>query len=360
MTGLGHDLGFLLVILGVEHLVAHAAQLDEVGEHLAGLHVHGAHQNGLAGLVALDDFLHHGIELAALGLVDHVVEVLADHGLVGGDLHHVQVVDALELLLLGLGGAGHAADLFIHAEVVLEGDGGQRLALALHLHMLLGLDGLMQAVGVAAAHHQTAGELVHDDDLAVLHHVVHIALHDGMSLERGQDMMVKLGVVQIGDVFHVEGTLRLGDALLGEGDGLFLFGNGVVLLILEAADELIGLLIQVGGLVALAGDDQRRARLVDQDGVHLVHNGVDVAALHHVALMDDHVVAQVVKAHLVVGAVGDVAGIGGAALGIVQVVHDQAHGKAHEFIDFAHPFAVAAGQVVVDSDDVDALAGQGV
>ena len=74
----------------------------------------------------------------------------------------------LELLLLGLGGAGHAGELFIHAEVVLEGDGGQRLALALHLHALLGLDGLMQAVGVAAADHQTAGELVHDDDLAVL------------------------------------------------------------------------------------------------------------------------------------------------------------------------------------------------
>ena len=76
--------------------------------------------------------------------------------------------------------------------------------------------------------------------------------------------------------------------------------------------------------------------------------------------MDDHVVAQVVKAHLVVGAVGDVAGVGGAALGVVQVVHDQAHGEAHKFVDFAHPLAVAAGQVVVDGHDVHAFAGQGV
>ena len=30
---------------------------------------------------------------------------------------------------------------------------------------LLGLDGLMQALVVAAAEHQAAGELVHDDDL---------------------------------------------------------------------------------------------------------------------------------------------------------------------------------------------------
>ena len=360
VTGLGHDLGFLLVILGVEHLMAHAAQLDEVGEHFAGFHVDGAHQNRLAGLVTLDDLLDDGVELAALGLVDHVVEVLADHGLVGGNLHHVQVVDALEFLFLGLGGAGHAADLFVHAEVVLEGNGGQRLALALHLDVLLGFDGLMQAVGVAAAHHQTAGELVHDDDLAVLHHVVHVALHDGVGLERREDMVVELGVVQVGDVFDVEGTLGLGDALLGKGDGLLLLGDGVVLLVFEAADELVGLLVQVGGLVPLTGDDQRRARLVDEDGVHLVHDGVDVAALHHVALVDDHVVAQVVKAHLVVGAVGDVAGVGGAALGVVQVVHDQAHGEAHELVDLAHPLAVAAGQVVVDGHDVHAFAGQGV
>ena len=33
------------------------------------------------------------------------------------------------------------------------------------LDVLLGLDGLMQTVAVAAAEHQTAGELVDDDDL---------------------------------------------------------------------------------------------------------------------------------------------------------------------------------------------------
>jgi hypothetical protein len=36
----------------------------------------------------------------------------------------------------------------------------------------LGLDGLVQAVGPAPARHQAAGELVDDDDLAVLHDVV--------------------------------------------------------------------------------------------------------------------------------------------------------------------------------------------
>ena len=44
------------------------------------------------------------------------------------------------------------------------------------LDVLLGLDGLMQTLGVAAAEHQTAGELVDDDDLAVLDHIVHVPL----------------------------------------------------------------------------------------------------------------------------------------------------------------------------------------
>ena len=63
-----------------------------------------------------------------------------------------------------------------------------------------------------------------------------------------------------------------------------------------------------------AGDDQRRAGLVDEDRVDLVDDREVVAALD--ALLDGvgHVVAQVVEAELVVGAVGDVGGVGDAAL----------------------------------------------
>ena len=85
-----------------------------------------------------------------------------------------------------------------------------------------------------------------------------------------------------------------------------------------------------------------------------------MAALHQLALADDHVVAQVVEAQLVVRAVGDVAGIGGAAFGAVQIVDDQADAQPHEAVDFAHPLAVAARQIVVDGHDVHALAGQRV
>ena len=83
-------------------------------------------------------------------------------------------------------------------------------------------------------------------------------------------------------------------------------------------------------------------------------------ALHHVLDVVFHVVAQVVEAELVVGAVGDVGRVGGAPLGGLQPVHDHADGEPEERVDAAHPFRVALGEVVVDGDDVDAAAGERV
>ncbi len=83
-------------------------------------------------------------------------------------------------------------------------------------------------------------------------------------------------------------------------------------------------------------------------------------ALHALLGSQDHVVAQVVKAELRVRAVRDIQVVrltlGGQALAALQVT--SLH--AEEAVDGAHPLAVALGEVVVDGDDVDALAGNGV
>ena len=50
------------------------------------------------------------------------------------------------------------------------------------------------------------------------------------------------------------------------------------------------------------------------------------------------------------------AAVGDLPLLVVQVVLDDADRHAEEAVDAAHPLRVAAGQVVVDGDDVDALA----
>ena len=74
-----------------------------------------------------------------------------------------------------------------------------------------------------------------------------------------------------------------------------------------------------------------------------------------------HVVAQVVEAELGVGPVGDVGRrtSGGAAPGPSSDL-DHADGDAERVVDRLHPIGVAAGQVVVDGDEVDAVAGERV
>ena len=73
----------------------------------------------------------------------------------------------------------YAQELGVKAEVVLEGDGGQRLVFGLDGHTFLGFHGLVQAVAPAAAGHEAAREFIDDDDFrvvfAVLHHVVLVA-----------------------------------------------------------------------------------------------------------------------------------------------------------------------------------------
>src|SRR6266403_933310 len=139
-----------------------------------------------------------------------------------------------------------------------------------------------------------------------------------------------------------------------------LFVDGVVDIANQLGDDFVDLEIFVGGFFGWAGDDQRGARLVDQDGVNFVDDGEVMAALNAVGEVVLHGVAKIVETEFVVGAVGDVGSVSGAALLVVQVVHDYADGEAERAIERAHPFGVAAGEVIVYGDDVHATAGQGV
>ena len=128
----------------------------------------------------------------------------------------------------------------------------------------------------------------------------------------------------------------------------------------ELRDQLVDLDVELGAVLARAGDDQGRARLVDQDRVDLVDDREVVIALQHLGEVGLHVVAQVVEAELVVGGVGDVGVVGGALVLLGHVRHDDADREPEGVVDEAHPVGVAAGEVVVDGDDVDAAAGQRV
>ena len=267
LARLRDDVGFLFVVLGVQHGVLDALGLEDLRQFLGLFDRHRADQDGLALGVAGLDAGDGRLDLAALVFVNRVRIVLTGNRLVGRDLDDVQLVGVAELLLLGQRGTGHAGQLAVQAEVVLEGDGGEGLALVLHLDAFLGLDGLVQALVIAAAEHQAAGELVDNDDLPVAHHIVHVALHDAARLDGLVDVMLEGGVLRVGQVLHAEVGLSVRLSLGGQGRGAGLFVDNVVrvdvvLLLLgvdlldaqalEARGEAVCHLIQLGGLLALA------------------------------------------------------------------------------------------------------------
>ncbi len=197
-------------------------------------------------------------------------------------------------------------------------------------HALLRLDRLVQPLRPAPALEDAPGELVDDLDLAVDHRVVDVALVQRLGAQRLDQVVDEMAVLGPVEVVDAEEALRLGDALLGDRDRLVLLVDLEVEvrqeLLLHARVHAFGRLagghlrrqarelhVQVGRLFGGAGDDQRRARLVDQDVVDLVHDREVVPALDLFGEVLGHVVAQVVEAELGVGAVDDVAGVGAAA-----------------------------------------------
>jgi hypothetical protein len=118
----------------------------------------------------------------------------------------------------------------------------------------------------------------------------------------------------------------------------------------------VGLGVLADVVEGRARDDQRGPGLVDQDRVDLVDDRVVQRPLRLQLARRLHVVAEVVEAELVVGAVGDVAAVDVLSLAGIHVRLDGADGQAEAVVERAHPLGVAAGEVVVDGDDVDALA----
>ena len=330
--GLRHDVGFSGVLLGVKHLVRQLGFVQQARNQLRILDRGGAHQNGLTSFMALTDIDNHRFEFLAARLVDEIELVFAHRGPVWRDHHGFKAIDFLELVSLGVSRSGHARQLAVHAEIVLEGDRRKRLVFALDRHAFLGLDRLMQAVRPATPRHQTACEFVDDHDFrtigAVLHHVVLVTVVEVIGAQRG------VYVVHQRDVGRVveAGTLGQQSCLTEQALGILVTVFGQVDLVCLLIDREIARLdhafsrarvslsdllfqlrhhgvdahVHLGVVFCLATDDQRRSRLVNQNRINLVNDGIRQAASDAIGNALHHVVAQVIKSEFIVRAVRDV------------------------------------------------------
>ncbi len=380
-AGLGDQLAlsFGVLGLGVEDRVLDPVALQRLGDHLRDLDRNRTDKDRLSLFVAADDFVEDRFPLAVFGFEDLVVLVHPHHRLVGRHLDHRDFVDLHELGRLGQGGAGHAGELVVEAEVVLQGDRRQGLVLLADRHPLLRLDRLVQALRPAPTLEDAAGELVDDHHLAVDHRVVLVPFVERLGLERLREVVDEAAVLAEVEVVDTDELLGVLHPPLGRGDrlvflvvlvvvvdfgGVFRLTQRFQFLFRRHPGQLFGQagegVIDLGRLFRPTGDDQRRPRLVDEDVVDLVHDREIVAALDAVLERVGHVVAQVVEAELGVGPVGDVAGVFDLPRVVVVEVLEGGDADPERLVDRRHPFRVAPGQVVVDGDDVDAVAGQRV
>ncbi len=236
----------------------------------------------------------------------------------------------------------------------------------------------MQAIGPAAALHGTAGMFINDDHFAVFHDVVYVAGEEHVCTQRSGDVVhqhdVARGVERLALVhdalFHQQlfnqhqpalGQVHLTRFLI-HGEVAFALEGVRVLFLLtdQVRDDFVDALVHVGAVFRRTGDDQRRTGFVDQDGVHLIHQRIVQLTLNALFRTERHIVTQIVKAVFVVGAVGDICGIGLTLGRCRQARHVNAHAHAKELEQRTVVFGVTLGQVVVDGDYVHAFTAQGV
>ena len=183
LSSLCHDIRLLLVEFCIEHIMLYLPHGEHLGEHLGDLDGSGTDENRPSLIDHILYFLNDRLVLLTVSAVNAVVHVDTCNRLVCWDFHHIEFIDIPELASLRDGCTGHTCQFVVHAEVVLEGDGGESLRSRLHLHAFLGLDRLMESVAPAPSLHDTSGLLIYDFHLTIHDDIVVVLDEHGVCLE---------------------------------------------------------------------------------------------------------------------------------------------------------------------------------
>ncbi len=120
------------------------------------------------------------------------------------------------------------------------------------------------------------------------------------------------------------------------------------------------MLVHVGRFFSRSGDDQRGSGLINKNTVHLIHNGKIEFPLGQGLFIKLHVVPQVIKTELIVGAVGDVCIVGIFSLCIIEIMDNDADTQSQKAVYGIHPLCVTFGQVIIDRHHMNSPAGKGI
>ena len=154
--------------------------------------------------------------------------------------------------------------------------------------------------------------------------------------------------------------LAPGYSRLGQHDVPFLFIDFEIFALAQLRGDAVCRHIGFYGFLRGTRDDEGCACLVDEDRVNLVHDAVGVPPLHLMTRGGRHVVPKVVETEFAVCPVGNVRPVGLDTFFLRHKGIDDSHGKPQITVYPPHPLRIPTRQVVVDGDDMDALALQRV
>ena len=252
LAGIGDNLRLLFVLAGVQNIVLHTGLRQHLRQEFRLLDRGRPHQNRLSLFVGGFDLVHHGLIFFLAGAIDLIVLVNTGDRFVGWHFHHAQIVDLGKFLGFGGGGAGHAAQLVIQAEVILEGHRGQRHVFRLNLAAFLRFDRLMKPVRQTAPGHHAAGKFVNQHHFVVANDIILVAGEQLMGFQRVVHMM------NDGGAFRIVKRLALGQqttrgqkrlerviAFIGEGHtaGFFVKFKGRIV---QFGDQLVNGHVKLG------------------------------------------------------------------------------------------------------------------
>ncbi len=175
-------------------------------------------------------------------------------------------------------------------------------------------------------------------------------------------------------ITHSEELFYLFDTIISKGDCFHLLINHKVLLGNKLGNNFGKAFVELTALGIRSRDNKRGTGFIDKNRVDLIDNSKIEVTLYHIRFTGDHIVTQIVKTKLIVGAIGDITSIGLATFyrdkvgffnthfisisygGHITVrnslTHNTSSGQTKSFIHLSHPVSITFSQVVVDRHDM--------
>ena len=161
-------------------------------------------------VVFLQDPVHHGFKFFAFRAIDYVAILDADQSAGSSAPPPRPAHKSCRIPSASVSAVPVMPDkLFVHAEIILERDRGQRLVFPLDLHAFFGFYRLVQAVRPAPPGHLPSGKLVDDDHFAVFHHIIHVALIERVRAQSLVHMVDRLHVRRIVQISQTQHAARI-------------------------------------------------------------------------------------------------------------------------------------------------------